>query len=137
MFLAVHNSSIGDLVTDWLSEPLLILEHKELPLRPVTFEIFDQSDEETWANQHFDKKVLTMFYNVYNLWQFLTFWIFVYKFDPFWYFCWSQYWLFFTTFTILKKEKNTIIDNFWQCWQFWQLFTFFTFFYNFHNFWQF
>ena len=50
-FLAVHNSSICDLVThsvtELVSEPLLILEHKERPLIPVTFEILDQSDEET------------------------------------------------------------------------------------------
>ena len=51
MFLAVQNSSIGDLVTDSLteslSEPLLFFDIKEPPQRPVTFETFDHSDEET------------------------------------------------------------------------------------------
>ena len=47
MFLAVLNSSIiGDLVTD--------LTGKEQAWRPVTFETFDQSDEEISPDQHFD-----------------------------------------------------------------------------------
>ena len=49
-FLAVQNSSIGDLVTHSLTESLtvlLLLRYKERPQRPVTFETFDQSDEET------------------------------------------------------------------------------------------
>ena len=45
-FLAVHNSLIGDLATHSLSV-LLILTYKERPKRPLTFETFDQSDEET------------------------------------------------------------------------------------------
>ena len=50
LFLAVQNSSIGDLVTHSLTESLtvlLLLRYKERPQRPVTFETFDQSDEET------------------------------------------------------------------------------------------
>ena len=41
--LAVQNSSIGDLVTHWLTQlltVLLLLTCKERPWRPVTFEIF-------------------------------------------------------------------------------------------------
>ena len=61
LFLAVQNSSIGDLVTDWsLSHRLLyFLTYKERPLRP--FKTFD----------HF-LTILTMFdnLNIYNLWQF-------------------------------------------------------------------
>ena len=49
-FLAVQNSSIGDLVThsltQWLRH-LLFFDIKERPYRPVTFETFDHSDEET------------------------------------------------------------------------------------------
>ena len=30
---------------------LLLLTYKEWPKRPVTFETFDQSDEETWPDQ--------------------------------------------------------------------------------------
>ena len=40
---------------------LLILTYKEWPQRPVTF---DQSDEETWPDKHFD--------NLIFFWQFLT-----------------------------------------------------------------
>ena len=29
---------------------LLLLTYKERPLRPVTFETFDESDEETWPD---------------------------------------------------------------------------------------
>ena len=53
-FLAVQNSSIGDLVTHWVTDwltVLLLLRYKERPERPVTFETFDQSDEETWPDQ--------------------------------------------------------------------------------------
>ena len=48
-FLSVQNSSIGDLVTQSVSQSLrvlLLLTNKERPLkRHVTFETFDQSDE--------------------------------------------------------------------------------------------
>ena len=49
LFLAVQNSSIGDLVTQVSHSltVLLLLTYKERPMRPVTFETFDQSDEET------------------------------------------------------------------------------------------
>ena len=43
-------NSTGDLVTHSLTESvtvLLLLTFKERPLRPVTFETFDHSDEET------------------------------------------------------------------------------------------
>ena len=56
-FLAVQNSSIGDLVTHWLTDSLTVLywlRYKERPQRPVTFETFDQSDEETWPDQQKD-----------------------------------------------------------------------------------
>ena len=57
-FLAVQNSSIGDLVTHWLSHSLthslshwlLLLPYKEQSLRLATIETFDQSDEETWPD---------------------------------------------------------------------------------------
>ena len=48
--LAVQNSSIGDLVTHSLTHSLtvlLLLTYSERPQRLVTFETFDQSDEET------------------------------------------------------------------------------------------
>ena len=50
---------------------------------------FDQSDEETWPDQHFD-----------NFWQFLTI------FDNFW-----QFQQFSTILTILTILDN--FDNFW------------------------
>jgi len=63
VFLAVQNSSIGDLVTHSLTHSvsqslrvLLLLWYKERPQRPVTFETSDQSDEETWPDQ---KKPMT------------------------------------------------------------------------------
>ena len=50
-FLAVQNSSIGDLVTDSLThsltQSLLLLPYKEQSLRLATIETFDQNDEET------------------------------------------------------------------------------------------
>ena len=46
-FLAVQNSSIGDLVTHSSLRTLLI----EWPWRLVTFETFVQSDEKTWHDQ--------------------------------------------------------------------------------------
>ena len=48
-FLAVQNSSIGDLVTQSLTHSgyLLLFGYKEQPKRHVTFEIIDQSDEKT------------------------------------------------------------------------------------------
>ena len=49
-FLAVQNNSIGDLVTDLLTEWLLILTLQRL----VTFETFDQSDEVTWSDHKTD-----------------------------------------------------------------------------------
>ena len=58
-FLAVQNSSLGDLVTHSVTHSLrvlLLLTYKERPERPVTFETFDQSDEETWPGQ---KKTMT------------------------------------------------------------------------------
>ena len=53
LFLAVQNSSIGDLVTHSLTDwgYLLLLRYKE---RLLTFETFDQSDEETWPDQEKD-----------------------------------------------------------------------------------
>ena len=52
-FLAVQNSSIGDLVTHSLTHSLtegtFTFDIKERPQRPVTFETFHQSDEETRA----------------------------------------------------------------------------------------
>ena len=49
-FLAVHNSSIGDLVTNSLTDSLLLLPYKEQSWRLATIETFDQSDEETWPD---------------------------------------------------------------------------------------
>ena len=60
-FLAVQNSSIGDLVTHWLTDSLTRwlrvlywLTYKERPKRLVTFETFDWSDEETCTDQKKD-----------------------------------------------------------------------------------
>ena len=53
-FLAVQNSSIGDLVTQSLTHWLTVLywlTYKERPKRLMTFETFDWSDEETWTDQ--------------------------------------------------------------------------------------
>ena len=54
-FLAVQNSSIGDLVTHSLTQSVTegtsTLTYKERPYRPVTFETFYQSDEETGPDQ--------------------------------------------------------------------------------------
>ena len=51
-FLAVQNSSIGDLVTHWLTHSLSFdFNITEWPLRLVTSETFDQSDGETWPDQ--------------------------------------------------------------------------------------
>ena len=47
LFLAVQNSSIGDLVTDSLTKGTYTFDIQRATLRPVTFETFDQSDEET------------------------------------------------------------------------------------------
>ena len=51
-FLAVQNSSIGDLVTDSLTDSLshsrtFTFDIKEQPERLVTFQTFHQRDEET------------------------------------------------------------------------------------------
>ena len=43
-FLAVHNSSIGDLVTNSLTDSVRTLL---IDIQRVTFETFDQNDEET------------------------------------------------------------------------------------------
>ena len=45
LFLAVQNSSIGDLVTHSVTESLLLLPYKEKSQRLVTIETFDQSDD--------------------------------------------------------------------------------------------
>ena len=56
LFSAVQNSSIGDLVTHslthWLSDLILTLQSD--PWGLVTFETFDQSDEETGHDQKTD-----------------------------------------------------------------------------------
>ena len=41
-------------MSDSMTQPLLIFEHTEMPQTPVTFEIFVQSDEETWPDQQKD-----------------------------------------------------------------------------------
>ena len=57
-YLVVQNSSIGDLVTDWLthslSEPPFENTTPEWPQRLVTLETFDQGDEDTWPDQQKD-----------------------------------------------------------------------------------
>ena len=56
-FLAVQNSSIGDLVTDSLTHwvrDLLKNTTTGWPKRLVTLETFDQGDEETWPHQKKD-----------------------------------------------------------------------------------
>ena len=66
-FLAIQNSSIGDLVNHSLSHSvtvLLLLTNKEQPQRLATFETSDQRDDLT--------NILTMFHNFL---QFLTIWI--------------------------------------------------------------
>ena len=58
MFLAVQNSSIGDLVThslthsvtDSLTEGTFTFDITDRPKRLATVETFDQSDEETWPD---------------------------------------------------------------------------------------
>ena len=54
LFLAVQNSSIGDLsLTHSVTVTvLLLLTYKERPQKLVTFETLDQSDEETRPVQH-------------------------------------------------------------------------------------
>ena len=47
LFLAVQNSSIGDLLVTHSVTVLLLLTYKERPQRLVTFETFDQIDEES------------------------------------------------------------------------------------------
>ena len=72
--LAVLNSSIGDLVADWLTHSLrvvLLLTYKEQPQRPVTLKAFDQSDEKTWPGQHFN-----IFWNFDKFWQYRHFFTF-------------------------------------------------------------
>jgi len=54
LFSCPADSSIGDLVTHWLTEwvrDLFKNTTTEWPQRRVTFETFDQSDEETWPEQ--------------------------------------------------------------------------------------
>ena len=57
VFLAVQDSSIGDLVTQSVSQSYSLLKNTTLELseRLVTLATFDQSDEETRPEQHFDK----------------------------------------------------------------------------------
>ena len=51
-FLAVQNSSIGDLVPcSGTTNNQSLHNTKEWPKRLVTFETFDQSYEETWPDQ--------------------------------------------------------------------------------------
>ena len=54
VFLAVHNSSIGEIVTHWVTDWLrtLLIDITEWPWRLVTFETFDQSDDETWPDKN-------------------------------------------------------------------------------------
>ena len=67
-FLAVHNRSIGDLVTNWLTQSLTFtFDITERPKRLVTFETFDQSDQETWPDQHFDN--FQQFSTIFNNFQ--------------------------------------------------------------------
>ena len=47
LFLAVQNSSIGDLVTQSVSHSLLLLPYKEQSKTLATIDTFDQSDEVT------------------------------------------------------------------------------------------
>ena len=102
--LAVLNSSIGDLVADWLTHSLrvvLLLTYKEQPQRPVTLKAFDQSDEKTWPGQHFD-----------------IFW----NFDKFWQY--RHFFTFFTFLSILQFFTNVFsIGNFDMFCQFWQSLT--------------
>ena len=60
-------------LTDWLT---FTFDITEWPERLVTFETFDQSDEETWPDQHFDKSFLTILDKINNFQQFYHFWQF-------------------------------------------------------------
>ena len=53
-FSCPADSSIGDLVTDSLSEPPFENTTPEWPQRLVTLETFDQGDEGTWPDQKKD-----------------------------------------------------------------------------------
>ena len=109
MFLAVHNSSIGDLVTHSLTD--FYFWHYR-----VTIETLDQSDEESWPDQRFD-----------NFWQFLTI------FDNFDHF--RQFWQLLTFLTIFERFDN--FDNFQQCGRFSTILTISDNFDNLNNFWNF
>ena len=92
-------------LTDWVIHSLTFtFEITERPQRLVTFETFDQSDEETWPDQHFDNffwqfwQFLTIFDIFDNFWHSLTF------FDNNWHFS-----------TIFNNFNN--FDKFRQFWQ--------------------
>ena len=82
--------------------------YKERPWRPVAFETFDQSDEETWPETSFDN--FDSFWQLWHLWTNLTI------FDT----CW-QFFRFLTIFT--STDNLTILDNFGQFLQFWIILT--------------
>ena len=59
-FLAVHNSSKGDLVTHWVTDSVtdsltFTFDITEWPKRLATFETFVQIHEKTWHDQKIDK----------------------------------------------------------------------------------
>ena len=90
----------------------------------MTFETFDQSDEETWPDQNFDKDFcwqfshfLTIFNNFDNFWEFLGVLKIFESFEN----CW--------VLTIFES-----FHNFWQFGQIWTILTIWTFFYNLDNF---
>ena len=67
--------------------------YKERPKRPLTFETFDQSDEETWPYQHLD--------------NFCHFWFFSSKF--------------FGLGTTLRKKSSTLLKIVKRCQNCWKL----------------
>ena len=67
-FLAVQNSSIGDLVNHWVSHWLRTLLLDIQRATPETCDIWDiwyLSDEETWSDQHFDLITILIFFDFF------------------------------------------------------------------------
>ena len=148
--LAVQNSSIGDLVTHWVTNSLRVL----------LLLILQSDPRDLWPLRHLIRvmrrhdltNILTIFFdnfdnfdNFDSFWQFSTMLPILTILDNF-----DNFWQFLIVLTFLTNEETWPdqhfykFDNFWHFWTFFDIFwhfstilTIFTISDNFDNFWQF
>ena len=132
-FLAVHNSSIGDLVTHSLTHSLtqwatfVFWHYRGTQETSDLWDIWSQ----WWGNMTWLTfwQFLTNFTNFDNFWQFWKFFLTIFDNLTIW-----QFWQFLTIFNNFWQFDNLTIcvnfDNFRQFWQFWQFWTIFDNFFD-------